>query len=177
MSFFSDRIKNGLTVAILITTTIISAAVVRNKTGNGLKTLKELTGIQVDSLILNISDSVHKTLSLRSKQTILYQFATECPYCAAQKEHVKRLLTSLRSNSHLRVLTASDEDASVTRGYWQPQDVDLEEPLSLSQSSLAILHGYTVPRLYFIDTSGSITMAVQGTIGGWTLEDLQKHIR
>jgi peroxiredoxin len=137
--------------------------------------IKALEGRQVDSLIVVDSLSkVSSTVGLRGRPRIIYLFATDCPYCTAQKRHIGELLGALDSAD---VVTASDEGVLEIRHYWDSSGVRLPQPLSLHEQSIRRLDGYTVPRLYFVSSSGTVQKVIQGTVLNWSVENLKRALK
>jgi hypothetical protein len=137
--------------------------------------IKALEGRKVDSLIVVDSLSrVSSTVSLTGRPRIIYLFATDCPYCTAQKKHIGELLRALDSAD---VVTASDESVIEIRHYWDSSGVRLPQPLSLHEQSIRTLDGYTVPRLYFVSSNGTVQKVIQGTVLNWSIENLKRALK
>lgn len=174
----TDRLANIVTIALFVLSIVVGAPLVYKRlSGGGLKTLSDLSGIHLDSLVTRVEADSERTLRLVDRRTILYQFATDCPYCISQKRHVGQILATLSADPTIRVITASDEAPALIQKYWASEGFQLEPPVSLAASSLQRIKGYTVPRIYFIDKQATITTALQGTIEGWTVEDMKRRLR
>jgi hypothetical protein len=175
----AERLLGLITVILLGASILIGGRVLYNRVkGAKVTNLSELRGVRLDSILVEATDSLKTyAIPLRGRRTILYQFATDCPYCAAQQLHVGELFTILSIDSSIRVLTASDEPQDVTSEYWSSKGIALRAPLSLSDSTLRAINGYTVPRIYFIDDEAKIISAIQGTIGGWDVQELRRRLQ
>ena len=177
----SDVVANLATILVCLLAIVIAFPVMQRLLGNDRQTgpneLSELRGLQIDSLLVQPSSSnsapaIHTT----GKRTIIYQFATDCPFCTAQKAFVASALLRMQEDSTLLVLSASDEPNEVIKDYWGDDGNDLSLPVSLHPETIMHLAAFTVPRLYFLNEAGTITLALQGSVLTLSQEQLLEQI-
>ena len=171
MSMRTERALNVATLLVLSIAVYLALPTVKRMLfGFQSEPLRDtsLDGEAVDSLIVVDSGGLTTHgVPLIGTPHLLYLFSTTCSYCRAQQKQIAGLLATVDDGT---VLTASAEPSETTARYWNNISADLSPPLVLSDTSLRILKGYSVPRLYFMRADGHVGRAFIGTIPSWTSE-------
>ncbi len=125
--------------------------------------VSELRGVSLAELPLG--DGQGATLGANGQARVLYLFQYDCPPCDAQRAHVAELLESAPAG---QVVSATLQPASLSPGYWGDLGSPLTQPVAADSSWLAEHHIDRAPMLIFIDASGRIVRAVQGSVLSWS---------
>lgn len=123
----------------------------------------ELEGASLSELALANGQSV--ALRENGRAHVLYLFQYDCAACDAQRAHVAELLEAVPS---AQVVSATVQPASLSPGYWGDLGSSLAQPFGADSAWLAERHLDRTPLLLFIDPTGRIVRAVQGSVLSWS---------
>lgn len=167
-----DRVLLGTSIAML---TAASVILVRKNVADGSisspRALSELRGLRLP--FLSTGDSTVKQIPLTGRTHVLYVFSTTCGFCEQQRGHVAELLGALEPDA---VVTASQEPAATTRGYWKAVGSSLPDPVHLRPETSATLGLPGTPALVFVSPAGKVVSTYLGTVLQWSSKRIRQEL-